>query len=170
MTLPSITLGDLTTSDVDAIVNAANEQLAGGGGVDGAIHRAAGPGLLAECRRLGGCEPGEAKITGGYDLRARWVIHTVGPRWTGGQAGEEEVLRSCYRNVFGLVRERGLHSVAFPSISTGVFGYPVDLASVVAIEEIVGALQGLPAVSATVVCFTDDVLSSYGEAMRHIVR
>ena len=105
--LPKITRGDITTFDVDAIVNAANETLLGGGGVDGAIHEAAGPRLFEECRRLGGCRPGEAKVTSGYDLLAHWIIHTVGPRWQGGDSGEEETLRNCYRSVFAVVRERG---------------------------------------------------------------
>lgn len=128
--------GDLTRERVDAVVNAANPSLLGGGGVDGAIHAAAGPGLLAECAGIGGCPPGEARMTGGHRLPARHVIHTVGPVWRGGAAGEDETLARCYRASLWLAEEAGLASVAFPSIATGIYGFPIERASRIAVREI----------------------------------
>ena len=161
----SIIKDDITRQRVDAIVNAANTALLGGGGVDGAIHRAAGPGLLEECRRLNGCATGDAKITQGYDLPARYVIHTVGPVWRGGGNREDELLAGCYRRSFELCREYGLRSVAFPSISTGIYSFPVERASRIALREIRSALAadaGLERVM--IVCFDDRTYAVYREA------
>lgn len=133
--------GDITTLAVDAIVNAANTSLLGGGGVDGAIHRAAGPGLREECRKLGGCPPGEARLTGGYNLPARYVIHTVGPIWRGGGQGEFETLAQCYRNSLALAIKHDLRSIAFPSISTGAYGFPIRRAARIALRAILGILD-----------------------------
>ena len=161
MNQPEIVQGDLTTLAVDAIVNAANESLLGGGGVDGAIHDGAGPELLAACRKLGGCNPGEAKLTPGFQLPAKFVIHTVGPRWSGGTRGEEQVLRSCYRSSLAIAREQGFTSLAFPSISTGAFRYPLEKAVAAAWDELLRGLAAQPALHATVVCFDHDVFVAY---------
>lgn len=162
--------GDITTLTTDAIVNAANSSLLGGGGVDGAIHRAAGPALLAECRQLNGCPAGKAKITGGYNLPAKYVIHTVGPIWRGGDSGESKLLAECYRNSLKLAAEHKIRSIAFPSVSTGVYGYPVELASAIALREIKGFLEDNSTVDRViVVCFDDETYSVYQKNYREII-
>ena len=152
---------DITTLQVDAIVNAANESLLGGGGVDGAIHRAAGPELLAECRTVGGCPTGEARLTAGYRLPARFVIHTVGPVWRGGGHGEQELLASCYRRSLELAAGRRLRSLAFPCISTGVYGYPPEQAARVAIETVRSLAPGLDMDEILFCCFSEEDLRLY---------
>ena len=140
----SIVVGDITKSDAEAIVNAANPTLLGGGGVDGAIHAAAGPELLAECRTLGGCEPGPAKLTRGYRLRARYILHTPGPVWQGGGVGEPAILASCYRSCLTLAANHGIRTLDFSSISTGIYGYPLPLAATVALRTIMAFLADHP--------------------------
>ncbi|MBV9790090.1 MAG: O-acetyl-ADP-ribose deacetylase [Chloroflexi bacterium] len=161
MTTLTIMQGDITRQNVDAIVTAANAALLGGGGVDGAVHEAAGPDLLIACQKLGGCPSGEARITPGYRLPARWVIHTVGPVWQGGNAGEDAILAQCYRQCFAVAREYGLRSVAFPSISTGAFGFPVRRAARIALTEIKQMLRQTEFESIVVVCFEPEVYTAY---------
>lgn len=161
-----IITGDITEQDVDAIVNAANCSLLGGGGVDGAIHRAAGPELLAECRTLHGCETGKAKITKGYRLKARYVIHTPGPVWHGGGHGEEALLASCYRSCMALAAENGCKTVDFPSISTGVYHFPLEKASKIAVDTITACLEEYSAIERVrMVCFNQHTQRFYQAAL-----
>jgi O-acetyl-ADP-ribose deacetylase (regulator of RNase III) len=160
------TLGDITILPVDAIVNAANGSLLGGGGVDGAIHRAAGPKLLAECRTLGGCPTGEARITAGYDLPARHVIHTVGPVWDGGTDDEDVLLANCYRNSLALALWHGVRTIAFPAISTGVYRFPLGRATRIAVREVQRFCRDHPGIErVTFCCFSDDALDAYEQEL-----
>jgi O-acetyl-ADP-ribose deacetylase (regulator of RNase III) len=171
--MPPITLhrGDITTdAEADAIVNAANSSLLGGGGVDGAIHRAAGPGLMDECRALGGARPGEAKITRGHRLPARHVIHAVGPVWRDGRYGEDELLASCYRESLRVASEAGLRTIAFPAISTGAYGFPLERATRIAIGEVARALRAHGDIERVVLCcFSADDLAVYDRIAREVL-
>ena len=163
--------GDITRQRVDAIVNAANRTLLGGGGVDGAIHDAAGPELLAECRTLGGCATGQAKITKGYRLLAKWVIHTVGPIWRDGRQGEDELLASCYRSCFALAEQRGIGTIAFPSISTGAYGFPIERAARIAVRETKKFLEGNTTVGRVLlVCFGENAREIHSQALEEVLR
>lgn len=154
--------GDITKLKVDAIVNAANTSLLGGGGVDGAIHRAAGPMLLEECRKLNGCNTGEAKISKGYNLQAKYVIHTVGPVWNGGNQNEDELLANCYRNSLSLAVKNGIKSIAFPAISTGVYRFPLDRATKIAVDEVSNFLQNENSIDKIIfICFDDKTYKIY---------
>lgn len=162
--------GDITGHQVSAIVNAANTSLLGGGGVDGAIHRAAGPSLLEECRQLGGCPTGEARLTKGYNLPARWVIHTVGPVWRGGQYREDELLAACYRNCFALAQQHGLTTIAFPSISTGAYGFPIERACRIALRETRHFLEQNATLERVIfVCFGKRDYNTYVHALLEIL-
>jgi O-acetyl-ADP-ribose deacetylase (regulator of RNase III) len=166
----SLVKGDITEQDTDAIVNAANSGLRGGGGVDGAIHRAGGPAVMEECRRIGGCRTGDAVATTGGRLKARFVIHAVGPRWAGGRSGEQELLASAYRRSLEVADEEGLGSVSFPSISTGAYGYPIERAAEVALRTVWDYLEGRTGVkNVTFVLFSDGDLAVYRRALESLL-
>jgi O-acetyl-ADP-ribose deacetylase (regulator of RNase III) len=161
--------GDITKQNVDAIVNAANTSLLGGGGVDGAIHRAAGPELLAETRKIGGCPTGEARASKGYRLPAKWVIHTVGPVWAGGRKNEETLLANCYKNSLKTAIEKGVKTIAFPSISTGAYGFPLDRATEIAMKETKQFLEKHPGIEKIVfVCFGDKAFKTYQDVFERV--
>src|ERR1039457_5244762 len=163
----AVVAGDITQQAVEAIVNAANTTLLGGGGVDGAIHRVAGPELLEACRKLGGCATGQAKITRGYRLPAQWVVHTVGPVWRDGSHGEDELLASCYRSCFALAEQHGLRTIAFPSISTGAYGFPMERAVRIAVRETRGFLESNTTVERVrLVCFGRNAYENYAKAVK----
>jgi len=167
----SIIQGDITAQTVDAIVNAANNSLLGGGGVDGAIHQSAGPNLLEECRKLGGCETGGAKITKGYNLSAKFIIHTVGPIWQGGNRNEDKLLANCYRNCFAIARKHDIGTIAFPSISTGVYRFPIERASRIALLEIFKELETNKNLKeVTVICFDNKTYETYLTAEKELFK
>jgi O-acetyl-ADP-ribose deacetylase (regulator of RNase III) len=162
--------GDITKQETQAIVNAANSSLLGGGGVDGAIHRAAGPELLEECRQLGGCATGQAKITHGYRLSAKWVIHTVGPVWRGGGHGEDDLLANCYRNCFALVEQHAIKTIAFPSISTGAYGFPMERAARIAAAETKRFLErNKPVEKVVLVCFGKSAFEIHSQVVKDLL-
>ncbi|MBP1909976.1 O-acetyl-ADP-ribose deacetylase [Methanolobus bombayensis] len=166
----SVSMGDIVEQEVDAIVNAANNSLLGGGGVDGAIHDAAGPELLEECRKLGGCPTGEARITKGYLLPAKWVIHTVGPVWNGGNSMEDQILISAYSNCLFLAEKHDIRSIAFPGISIGAYGFPVDRASVLAVRTILEHMNRPSSLEEIrLICFNDEAYKSYSYALKAFV-